>query len=70
MVQFKTKPIAVNTTKGVQVAEQPKRRKLKSKGENTTPLVPVAENETCKNLPLRNFKRNENYLVGLVPVKG
>ena len=71
MVQFKTKPIAVNTTKGVQVAEQPKRRKLKSKGENTTPLVPVAENENLQKIyHLGISKRNENYLVGLVPVKG
>ena len=71
MVQFKTKPIAVNTTKGVQIAEQPKRRKLKSKRENTTPLVPVAENENLQKIyHLGISKRNENYLVGLVPVKG
>ena len=64
MVQFKTKPIAVNTTKGVQVAEQPKRRKLKSKGENTTPLVPVAENENLQKIyHLGISKRNENYLL-------
>lgn len=71
MVRSKTSSHPVKVFTGIEVLKQPKRRKLKSKGENTTPLVPVAENENLQKIyHLGISKRNENYLAGLVPVKG
>jgi|JI10StandDraft_1071094.scaffolds.fasta_scaffold67790_2 hypothetical protein len=70
MERFKATTYPVDTIGGVQVLKQPKRRKIETKGENTTPLVPIAENENLQKIYHFGIsKRNENYLAGLVPVK-
>jgi hypothetical protein len=69
MERFKATTCPVDTLGGVQVLKPPKRRKTKTKGENTTPLVSISENENLQKIyHLGISKRNENYLYGLVPV--